>query len=88
MPPADLRPRHRGADLPARPRLRRRRGLRQVDVEGHEEAVLEGARATIERCRPNILIESRNDARHALEHVRRFFKALDYRGYFIRRGRI
>jgi FkbM family methyltransferase len=32
-------------------------GFMKVDVEGHELAVLEGARETLQRCRPNLIIE-------------------------------
>jgi FkbM family methyltransferase len=32
-------------------------GFIKIDVEGHESAVLNGARATISRCRPVLLIE-------------------------------
>lgn len=39
-------------------------GFIKVDVEGHELAVLEGAAATIDRERPNLLVEC-NDEHHA-----------------------
>jgi len=32
-------------------------GFMKIDVEGHELAVLRGARATLERCRPHLLLE-------------------------------
>lgn len=32
-------------------------GFMKIDVEGHEFAVLEGARETIRRCRPNMIVE-------------------------------
>ena len=32
-------------------------GFLKIDVEGHEMAVLDGARETIKRCRPTLLIE-------------------------------
>ena len=36
----------------------RRVGVVQLDVEGHEQAALEGALATITRCRPMLVLES------------------------------
>lgn len=36
--------------------------LIKVDVEGHEMAVLEGAAATIARCRPLLMLEANTDA--------------------------
>ena len=62
-------------------------GLIKIDVEGHEEAVLDGARRTIIRCRPRLLIEIED--RHApggLERIVAFFNALNYSGYFFRDG--
>lgn len=32
-------------------------GLMKIDVEGHELAVLAGARETLDRCRPNLIVE-------------------------------
>lgn len=32
-------------------------GFMKIDVEGHELEVLEGARATLRRCRPNLVVE-------------------------------
>lgn len=48
----------------------------KIDVEGHECEVLEGARQTIERSRPNILVEIQpeND-----ERIQRFFRDLKFR---------
>ncbi len=36
-------------------------GFMKIDVEGHEYEVLQGARITLERSRPNILIEIKKD---------------------------
>lgn len=36
----------------------RRVAVIQLDVEGHEQYALEGAKATIERCRPLIVLET------------------------------
>jgi FkbM family methyltransferase len=59
-------------------------GFIKIDVEGHEEAVLHGARRTIERSRPRLLVEI--EERHAPGAVRRitaFLSGLGYRGYFV-----
>jgi FkbM family methyltransferase len=46
----------------------------KIDVEGHELQLLQGARATLERWRPRILVEVRN-----LPSVTAFFSDLGYR---------
>jgi FkbM family methyltransferase len=60
-------------------------GFIKIDVEGHEEAVLEGAQATMARCRPNVLIEL--EERHApgtVGRAFRYFERYGYLGFFIR----
>jgi len=64
-------------------------GFIKIDVEGHEEDVLDGARQTIEWCRPNILVEiierlSPGGVGRAIDRFRR----LDYRGAFVYRGKL
>jgi FkbM family methyltransferase len=57
----------------------------KIDVEGHEEAVLAGAVATITANRPVVLVESED--RHnpgAPARVADWFSALGYDGFFIR----
>lgn len=62
-------------------------GFLKIDVEGHEHEVLLGARETIDRCRPNILVEiEEHFAPGQVTRVRRFFSALGYRGYFLDHG--
>ena len=64
-------------------------GFIKIDVEGHEAAVLEGARATIARCRPKALVEL--EERHAagtIDRTKAYFARLNYRGYFLRDNRI
>jgi FkbM family methyltransferase len=59
-------------------------GFIKIDVEGHEEAVLDGARRTIARCRPRMLVE--NDERLTPGGVRRiadFFRGFDFSGFFV-----
>lgn len=60
-------------------------GFMKIDVEGSELDVLEGAVLTIERCRPNIIIE--NEYRHNPECLRvfDFLHTRNYQGYFIDR---
>jgi FkbM family methyltransferase len=61
----------------------------KIDVEGHEEAVLAGAVQTIAANRPVVLIESED--RHntgAPKRVADWFSALDYKGFFIKAGRL
>jgi FkbM family methyltransferase len=51
----------------------------KIDVEGFERAVIEGGRATLERCRPFILMEF-DETRHAsdAQAFRETFDALGY----------
>lgn len=61
----------------------------KIDVEGHEEAVLAGARKTIGANRPVVLIEAED--RHnpgAPARVAEWFAALGYQGFFIRDRRL
>lgn len=64
-------------------------GFIKIDVEGHEGAVLEGAQTTIARCRPNALVElEERHTAHAIDNARTFFANLNYRGFFVRDGKI
>jgi hypothetical protein len=60
----------------------------KIDVEGHELAVLEGARAILARHRPTLLIEC--EARHRADgDVRSVFallESLGYQGSFFHQG--
>jgi FkbM family methyltransferase len=61
-------------------------GFIKIDVEGHELSVLQGARETLERCRPNILVEAEDRHRPgAVAEVCRFLTAFAYRGWFFDR---
>jgi len=59
-------------------------GFIKIDVEGHEEAVLDGAAKTIARCRPRLLVEiEENREPGALTRIRAFLRRFNYRGYFL-----
>ena len=59
-------------------------GFIKVDVEGHEEAVLDGAAKTIARCRPRLLIEiEEGRVPGAPARIHAFLRRFNYRGYFV-----
>lgn len=47
----------------------------KIDVEGHEMSVLEGAKETIQRCRPWLVVEALGEQQH---EVRAFLRPLGY----------
>jgi FkbM family methyltransferase len=58
-------------------------GFIKIDVEGHEESVLQGAEGIIERDRPNFMIEI--EERHnpgSIERTAAWFERRGYRGQF------
>ncbi len=60
-------------------------GFIKIDVEGHEQAVLDGAARTIRRCRPRLLIEiEEHRTPGALGHIGAFMRRFNYRGFFLR----
>ena len=62
-------------------------GLIKIDVEGHESAILEGARVTINTSRPILLIEI--ESRHTRVNMNDTFekiKGYSYSGYFLWKG--
>lgn len=65
-------------------------GFIKIDVEGHEESVLIGAKATLEACRPVLLIEI--EERHnagGLGRIKAMLGSLGYQGsYFTASGRM
>ncbi|QPF90277.1 FkbM family methyltransferase [Bradyrhizobium commune] len=59
----------------------------KIDVEGHELSVLRGARETLRKFRPAVIVEC--EERHnagGIESLSAFFDELGYVGYFIHRG--
>ena len=64
-------------------------GFIKIDVEGHEQAVLDGALQTIRRCQPRLLVEiDERLSPGGLDRAKAYFKDLDYRGYFVQAGHI
>jgi FkbM family methyltransferase len=64
-------------------------GFIKIDVEGHEQAVLDGAVRTIRRCRPRLLVEiDERLSPGGLARANAYFGRLDYRGYFVHAGRL
>jgi FkbM family methyltransferase len=62
-------------------------GFLKIDVEGCEQAVLNGAQCTIERCRPNVLVEiEERFAQGCIDRTTRFFTEIGYQGYFVNHG--
>ena len=56
-------------------------GFIKIDVEGHEQAVLDGARQTVRRCRPRMLVEiDERLSPGGVARAKAYFKDLDYRG--------
>jgi FkbM family methyltransferase len=61
----------------------------KIDVEGHEEAVLEGAQETIRRNHPVLIVESED--RHnqgAPRRIAESLASLDYLGFYLKNRRL
>jgi FkbM family methyltransferase len=64
-------------------------GFIKIDVEGHEQAVLDGAVETIRRCLPRLLVEiDERLSPGGLIRAKAFFGPLGYRGYYVHDGRL
>jgi FkbM family methyltransferase len=64
-------------------------GFIKIDVEGHEEAVLDGAARLIETCRPTLMIELEDYHNPGtVERVTARLLRLSYAGYFMSRRKL
>jgi len=64
-------------------------GFIKIDVEGHEQAVLDGAVDTLRRCLPRLLVEVDDHlSPGGLMRTRAFMTDLGYRGYFVHTRRL
>lgn len=64
-------------------------GFIKIDVEGHEQAVLDGASQTIARCLPRLLVEIQERmALGGLSRAKTFFAQFGYRGYYVHARRL
>jgi FkbM family methyltransferase len=64
-------------------------GFIKIDVEGHQQAVLDGALTTIRRDRPRMLVEVEDRlSPGGLAPARAFFEALSYQGFFVYDGKL
>jgi FkbM family methyltransferase len=62
-------------------------GFIKIDVEGFEQEVIDGARETIRRCRPTLLVElEERYTKVPIETALRNILDLGYRGLFLDRG--
>jgi FkbM family methyltransferase len=60
----------------------------KIDVEGHEEALLDGARKIIQNHLPIVLIEMEHRHGSSLEKIYNFFIDNNYYSYYVKRGNL
>jgi FkbM family methyltransferase len=64
-------------------------GFIKIDVEGHEQAVLDGAIGTVRRCQPRLMVEvDERLSPGGLARAKAYFEDLGYRGYYVHDGRL
>jgi FkbM family methyltransferase len=64
-------------------------GFIKIDVEGFQQAVLDGAVETIKRCQPRMLVEFEERlSPGGIGRGRAFFDKLGYRGLFVHQGQL
>jgi FkbM family methyltransferase len=64
-------------------------GFIKIDVEGHQQAVLDGAVETFRRCRPRAMVEIIEEmSPGGFGQATAFFNELNYQGYFVHLGRL
>jgi len=64
-------------------------GFIKIDVEGHEQAVLDGAIETMGRCLPRVLVEvDERLSPGGLNRAKQYFARLGYHGYYAHAGRL
>jgi hypothetical protein len=64
-------------------------GFIKIDVEGHEQAVLDGAVETIDRCQPRVLVEVEERlSPSGLERIKAYFSRHSYCGHFVHNVRL
>jgi len=57
----------------------------KIDVEGHEDSVLRGARETLQRCRPSVLVEVEDCHKPgAVNSIHGYMTGLGYGAYFLK----
>jgi FkbM family methyltransferase len=62
-------------------------GFMKIDVEGFEQEVIDGARETIRRCRPTLLVEVEEGyTKVPIETALRWILDIGYHGLFLERG--
>lgn len=60
----------------------------KIDVEGHEQALLEGAKNTIIKHCPIVLIEMEQRHGSSIDKIYDFFKKNNYSSYYVKQGEL